>query len=328
MRHPDKKRRTLLKSALAAAGAAVLPSRAFAQGYPARPIRMISPWSAGGTSDLVLRAFAQSVAKDLGGTIVVENKPGAGGTLGAVELVNAKPDGYTLSQVALSVLSLPHMQKVQYDPLRDLTYIAHLTAYTNGFVVRADSQFKTFGDVLAYAKQNPGKFTYASSGVGSTPHLTVEEVAYRAGVKLLNIPYKGDSDSLQALLGGTVMAVSGATSWGSHVDSGALRLLTIYGSRRAKRWPNAPTLHELGYKLPDTPFGVAGPKGMDPAVVKRLEDAFKRSLEDPAVIATLEKVDMQPTFMGSADFAKAAIEISKVQKAMIDRMGLGLDKKK
>ena len=318
------RRRELLKAMLASAAASALP--ASAQTYPARPIRLNSPWTAGGTSDLVLRAFAQSAAKNLGATIVVENKPGAGGTLGAVELANAKPDGYTLSQLALSVLSLPHMQKMSYDPLKDISYIARLTSYTNGFVVRADSPIRSIPDLVAYAKANPGKFNYGSSGVGSSPHLSVEEFAFRAGVQLQNIPYKGDSESLQALLSGTVMGISGATSWGPHVDAGTLRLLAVYGSSRARRWPNAPTLRELGYDVPDTPFGIGGPKGLEPAIVRRLQDAFRQTLDDPAVIATLERTDMQPNYLNAEDYTKAAHEISAAQKLMIDRLGLGISR--
>lgn len=321
--HTTRSRRSVLGAMLAGAAAAMLPRAAGAQAYPSRPIRLISPWSAGGTSDLVLRAFAQSAAKILGGTIVVENRPGAGGTLGAVELASAKPDGYTLSQLALGVLSVPHMQKMAYDPLTDLTFIARLTSYTNGLVVKADSPFRTLADVITYAKANPGKFTYASSGVGSSPHLTMEEVASRAGVELRNIPYKGDSDSLLALMSGTVTAVSGATSWGPHVDAGTLRLLAVYSGRRAVRWPSAPTLRELGYDVPDTPFGIGGPKGMDAGITRRLQDAFRQTLDDPAVLATLEKADMQPGFLGTDDYTKLARETSAAQKAMIDRLGLG-----
>jgi tripartite-type tricarboxylate transporter receptor subunit TctC len=317
------KRRPFLAGTLALGAAAALPAASFAQAYPTRPIRVISPWTAGGTSDLVLRAFVQGASKHLG-TMVVENKPGAGGTLGAVELANAKPDGYVLSQLALSVLSLPHMQKMSYDPIKDITYIARLTSYTNGFVVRADSPVRSIADLVAWAKANPGRFTYGSSGVGSSPHLSVEEFAFRAGVQLQNIPYKGDSDSLQALLSGTVMGVSGATSWGPHVDSGALRLLAVYSGTRAKRWPNSPTLKELGYNVPDTPFGIGGPKGMDPAVVRRLQEAFRQSLDDPAVIAMLDKADMQPGFLTSEEYTRLAQEVSAQQKVMIDRLGLGI----
>lgn len=323
MKTMNSVRRKVLKGLLVATGAGLLPATAKGQqAYPSRPIKLISPWTAGGTSDIVLRAFAASAAKFLGGTIIVENKAGAGGTLGAVELVNARPDGYTLSQLALSVLSVPHMQKVQFDPLRDITYIARVSAYTNGLVVRADSPIKTVADLLDYARANPGKFTYASSGVGSSPHLSVGELAFRAKVEFQHIPYKADSESLQALLGGSVMGISGSTSWGPQVDAGTMRLLATYGSKRTKRWPNSPTLLELGYAVPDTPFGFGGPKGMEPAIVARLEEAFRQALSDPTVLAVLDRSDMPVAFMSSSEYTKSSFEMFEAQRIMITRMGL------
>jgi tripartite-type tricarboxylate transporter receptor subunit TctC len=322
MNRTQQSRRSFLKSLAAGAAAAALPAAA-QQPFPSKPIRLISPWTAGGTSDMVLRALAQPTAKSLNGVIVVENKPGAGGTLGAGELVHAQPDGYTLSQLTLSILTLPHMQKVQFDPLTDITYIARLAVYTNGLVVRADSQFKSVADVVAYAKSNPERFTYASPGMASSPHMAMEEFAYRAGIKLLNIPFKGDSDSLTALLAGNVMAVSGSTSWGPHVDAGTCRLLAVYSSKRTKRWPNAPTMLELGYDLPDIPFGIGGPKGMSPALVHRLQEAFRAGLDDPAAQATLDRYDMTASYLDSREFTRSCHEAFATQRAAIQRLGLG-----
>ena len=326
MKHLPTHRRAVLKGILGVAGAGLLPSIVGAQqAYPAKPIKLISPWTAGGTSDVVLRAFATSAAKHLEGTIYIENKPGAGGIFGAVELANAKPDGYVLSQLAMSIFSVPHMQKVAFDPLKDITYIARLCTYTNGLVVRADSPIKSIADLMAYAKANPGKFSYASSGVGSSPHLLMEELGYRAGgVKFQHIPYKADSESLQSLMSGTVMGMSGSTSWAPQVAAGNVRILATYGAKRTKRWPNVPTLPELGYNVPETPFGVGGPKGMDPAVVTRLQEAFRQSLNDPDVIATLERNDMQPAFLASSDYTKSSFETFESQKVMISRLGLGV----
>jgi tripartite-type tricarboxylate transporter receptor subunit TctC len=316
-------RRAILKALLGTAGAALMPSIGRAQqAYPTKPIKLISPWTAGGTSDVVLRAFAASAAKNLDGTIYVENKPGAGGVLGAAELANARPDGYVLSQLAMSIFSVPHMQKVQFDPLKDITYIARVCTYTNGLVVRADSPIKSVADLMEYAKANPGKFSFASSGIGSSPHLLMEELAYRAGVKFQHIPYKADSESLQSLMSGTVMGMSGSTSWAPQVAAGNVRILATYGGKRTKRWPNVPTLPELGYNVPETPFGFGGPKGMDAAVVTRLQEALRQSLNDPEVIATLERNDMQPAFLTSAEYTKSSFEMFESQRVMITRLGL------
>ena len=299
------------------------PSIVRAQAYPARPIRYICPWPAGGSTDAVIRALAESAGKTLNQTIIVDNKPGAGGMLGAVELVNARPDGYTLSQLPQGIFRIPHMQKVSYDPLKDFTWIACLTGYTFGLVVPANSPMKSIKDVVDYAKANPDKFTYGSTGTGTSPHLAVEEFAQRAGIKLTHVPFKGNADNMQAVLGEHVMAASDATGWGPHVEAGKLRLLATYGSKRTKRWPNVPTLDELGYKtVSDSPFGVCGPKGMDPAVVRTLHDAFKKTLEDPNVIASFDKYDQTVIYMNTEEYTKFARESFASEKATIERLGL------
>ncbi|MBL8384358.1 MAG: tripartite tricarboxylate transporter substrate binding protein [Burkholderiales bacterium] len=316
-------RRLLLKSAAAAAGLAAAPGLVRAQAFPTRPIKYICPWPAGGSTDIVMRAFAESAGKALGQTVLVENKPGAGGTLGAIEMVNARPDGYTLAQLPISVFRIPHMQKVQFDTLRDFTWIACLTGYTFGFVVRADSPIRSIKDLVDYARANPGKFTYGNTGTGTSPHLAVEEFAQKAGIQLQPVPYKGNAENMQAVLGGHVMGASDATGWGPHVDAGKLRLLATYGSKRTKRWPNVPTLDELGYKtISDSPFGVCGPKGMDPGVVKVLHDAFKKTLDDPAVQAVLDKYDQQVIYLDTAAYTKYARDTFASEKALIERLGL------
>jgi tripartite-type tricarboxylate transporter receptor subunit TctC len=308
---------------LGAAATLALPQLARAQAFPARPIKYICPWPAGGSTDAVIRALAQSAAKTLGQNIIVENKPGAGGMLGANELVSAAPDGYTLSQLPHGVFRIPHMQKTTFDTLKDFTWIACLTGYTFGLVVPADSPIKSIADLVAYARANPEKFTYGSTGIGTSPHLAVEEFAQRAGIKLTHVPFKGNADNMQAILGGHTMAASDATGWAPHVESGKLRLLATYGSKRTKRWPTVPTLDELGYKtVSDSPFGVCGPKGMDPAVVRTLHDAFKKTLEDPAVLASFEKFDQTVIYMDTEQYTRFARESFAAEKATMERLGL------
>lgn len=318
-------RRRFIVSAGAAAGGIALPSLSLAQAFPARPIRCICPWPAGGSTDAVMRALAESAAKTLGQQVIVDNKPGAGGTFGANELVNAKPDGYTLSQLPHGVFRIPHMQKTQFDTLKDFTWIACLTGYTFGLVVPADSPIKGIKDLVDYARANPEKFSYGSTGIGTSPHLAVEEFAQRAGIKLTHVPFKGNADNMQAILGGHVMGASDATGWAPHVEAGKLRLLATYGSKRSKRWPNVPTLDELGYKtVSDSPFGVCGPKGMDPAVVRTLHDAFKRTLDDPAVLATFDKFDQTVIYMNTEDYTRFARDSFAAEKATIERLGMAM----
>ncbi len=316
-------RRTFIVRSTAAASAIALPSLTLAQAFPSRPIRYICPWPAGGSTDAVIRALAESAAKILGQQIIVDNKPGAAGMLGANELVNAKPDGHTLSQLPHGVFRVPHMQKVQFDTLKDFTWIACLTGYTFGLVVPADSPIKSIKDLVDFAKANPEKFAYGSTGIGTSPHLAVEEFAQRAGIKLTHVPFKGNADNMQAILGGHTMAASDATGWAPHVESGRLRLLATYGSKRTRRWPQVPTLDELGYKtVSDSPFGVCGPKGMEPTVVRTLHDAFRKTLDDPAVLAVFEKFDQSVIYMNTEAYTKFARESFETEKATIERLGL------
>jgi tripartite-type tricarboxylate transporter receptor subunit TctC len=314
-------RRQVLKTSGLLAASIAAP--AFSQAYPARTIRFICPWQAGGSTDIVIRSWAESASNILGQQIIVDNRGGAGGTLGAVELVNAKPDGYTISQLPHGVFRIPHMQKTQFDTLKDFTWIACLTGYTFGLVVPADSPIKTIKDLVEFAKAKPGVFTYGSTGVGTSPHLAVEEFAQRAGIQLNHIPFKGNTENMQAVLGGHTMSASDATGWAPHVDSGRLRLIATYGSKRTKRWSQVPTLDELGYKtVSDSPFGVCGPKGMDPAIVRVLHDAFRKTLDDPNVVATLDKYDQPVIYMNTETYTKWARDTYESEKITIERLGM------
>ena len=324
MTRPDLSRRRLVQAALASPAVLALPALAQGQ-FPSRPIKLICPWPAGGATDAVMRAIAESAGKALGGQMIVENKAGASGMLGPNELVKAAPDGYTLSQLTIGVARLPHMQKMQFDPLKDFTYILNMTGYTFGLVVKADSPIKSVKDLVEFAKANPGRFTYGSPGQGTTPHLAVEEFADKAGIKLQHVPFKGFADGMQAMLGGHTMAHSDSTGWSGHVDGGTARLLATYGAKRTKKWSSVPTLNELGYDtISESPFGIGAPRGLDAAITRRLHDAFRKTLEDPAVLAAFEKFDQSVIYMNTADYEKFIQEQYVKEKALIDRLGLAM----
>jgi tripartite-type tricarboxylate transporter receptor subunit TctC len=312
------------RQAIVGAASGLMASNLLAQaGYPNRPIRYICPWPAGGSTDAVVRAICDSASKTLGQPIVVDNKAGAGGSFGANELVSAKPDGYTIAQLPHIVFRMPHMQKTQFDTLKDFTWIACLTGYTFGLVVPTSSPFKTIKDYVDYARANPEKLSYGHTGLGTSPHLAMEEFAQKAGIKLTNVPFKGNADNMQAILGGHTMSASDATGWGPHVESGKLRLLATYGSKRTKRWPTVATLDELGYKtVSDSPFGVCGPKGMDAGITKIIHDAFKKTLEDPAVLAVFDKFDQTIIYKSTAEYTQFAKDSFVNEKALIERLGL------
>ncbi len=315
-------RRMLLASACAAA--LLAPLGASAQSFPGKPITLIVPWPAGGSTDRHMRLLAELAGKQLGQNVIVENKPGGGGTLGPGTMaMTAKPDGYTIAQFPLGMLRIPHMQKMQWDPLKDFSYITGVSGYTFGFTVRADSPYKTFNDYIEAARKSPGKIDYGSTGIGSSPHLLLEELALNAKVELNHVPFKGNADLQQALLGGHVMAQSDATGWDKFVDGGQMRLLVTFGDKRTKRWPNVPTAKELGYNVvSQSPYGIVGPKGMDPAVVKVLHDAFKKAMDDPKHLQLLAELNQDVWYRSGEDYAKWARETFVKDKALIERLGL------
>ncbi|GGH53246.1 hypothetical protein GCM10010975_08660 [Comamonas phosphati] len=316
-------RRKLL--ALAAGGiAAAAGAPASAQEFPNKPITLIVPFPAGGSTDRHMRTLADLAGKQLGQPIIVENKPGAGGTLGPGTMARtAKPDGYTITQFPMSMLRMAHMQKTAWNPVTDFTYIIGVSGYTFGFTVRSDSPYKTFNDYIAAARKSPGAVDYGSTGAGSSPHLLMEELAENAKVKLNHVPFKGNADLQQALLGGHVSAQSDASGWDKYVDGGQMRLLMTFGEKRTQRWPQVPTAKELGYGVVSTsPYGLVGPKGMDPAVVKKLHDAFKKAMEDPRHAEVLAQLNQDAWYRSGADYAQWAREAFAKDKALIERLGL------
>jgi tripartite-type tricarboxylate transporter receptor subunit TctC len=313
----------LAATAATTAGLAPLAS-AQAQAFPSKPITLVVPWPAGGSTDRHLRGLAEIASRHLGQTIVVENKPGGGGTLGPGTMaLNARPDGYTIAQYPLGMLRIPHMQKTAWHPLNDFSFIIGVTGYTFGFVVKADSPYKSFNDYIAAARQQPGKINYGSTGQGTSPHLLMEELADAAKVELNHVPYKGNADLMQAVLGGHVMAGSDATGWDKMVDAGQMRVLATFGEQRTQRWPNVPTAKDLGYNVVSTsPYGLVGPKGMDPAVVRSLHDAFKKAMDDPKHLELLGQLNQAPWYKSPEDYRAWAQATFAKDKALIERLGL------
>jgi tripartite-type tricarboxylate transporter receptor subunit TctC len=311
-----------MRRILGLAAGLLLALSAQAQTFPTKPVTLIVPWPAGGSTDIYFRKLGEVAARHLGQPLVIDNKPGGSGMNGPATMAKtARPDGYTISQLAISAFRMPHMQKVDWDPITDFTYIIGLAGYTFGVVVRADSPFKTFQDLLTYARANPGKLSYATPGTGTSLHLAMEEVAAKAGVQFLHIPFKGYADGAIALMGGHVMVQVDSTGWAKQVDSGAQRLLATLGDKRT-RW-GAPTVKELGVDtVSNSPFGLVGPKGMPREVVKVLHDAFKKSLDDPEYLKVLAQLDQPAWYMSSEDYARWAVDMLKAERATIERVGL------
>lgn len=317
-------RRHLLQSAAALALPALSAlGLAHAQSFPVRPIKLIIAFPAGGPTDITMRSLADNASKILGQPVIVENKPGAGGSLPAQQLQGAAPDGYTVAQIPLGVFRLGYTTKINWDPIKDITYVLNVTGYAFGIVVPVNSPFKTWADFVAYAKANPGKLTYGSTGTLTSPHLTTELVAQKAGIELQHVPYKGSADLMLAVLSGQLMAAADSTGFAPQVEAGKLRVLNTWGDKRLDKFPDAPTLKELGYDIvQNSPFGIGAPKGTPPDVVKKLHDAFKKAMEEPSYVAALGRYDMQPNYMSSVDYTRFAQETFGREKALIEKLGL------
>ncbi len=310
----------------ALAGAAALLASlgiGHAQEFPARPVTVIVPFAAGGTTDIGLRALAAATEKHLRQSIVVENRTGAGGVLGPLQMAtNSAPDGYTIAQVPITVFRYPFTRKTTFDPINDLSYILSLSGYTFGIVVKKDAPWATFQDFLADAKANPGKISYGTPGAGTTLHLTMEQIAKQRGIQWTHVPFRGTSDSTNALLGGHIGAVADASGWAPLVNGGQLRLLVIWTDKRSKSWPDVPTLKEAGIAMvSNSPFGLAGPKGMDPKVIKILHDAFKRGMEEPAYVETMAKIDQESFYLNTEDYNAFVRRTVPEQKQLMEELG-------
>jgi tripartite-type tricarboxylate transporter receptor subunit TctC len=305
--------------------AGVSPLSLKAQGrFPDRPIKLIIPWAAGGPADGGFRILAESAAKKLGQPVVVENKGGASGVLGALALQDAKPDGYTISQMHMSVLRQPLLNtQLRYDPIKDLTYILQITGFVMGVVVRADAPWQTLPELLAYAKANPGKLNWGTLGIGSTQHLAMERLGMMQGLSWTHAPYRGTADTMRALLGGEIDFASESSGWAPMVMAGKLRLLAVFTAKRAKRFPDAPTVRELGFDVVvDSPGGLIGPRGMDPAVVKVLADAFRAAAEEPQHLQFLDNMDQPLILLDGPAYRDEMARTLEEERALLRQLKL------
>jgi tripartite-type tricarboxylate transporter receptor subunit TctC len=303
MKHNIK---VILTLAIFAAGLPLVPTVAQTADFPNRPITLVIPWGAGGSTDITFRALCEAAKEFLGQPITAENRPGEGGAVGVGSIVGEKPDGYTLVQATNSLHRNSYLNKLPFDTVKDLTPIILVGGHQIGIVVRWDSPFKTLNDLIDYARANPGKLSYMASGVGSSGHIAWEETAYNAGgIKLQHIPSKGDQESSTALVGGHVDMIVTPAGWIPLVEARKLRPLATFGEKRLKTFPNVPTVKELGYNVVHhNPMGIFGPKGMDPKVVKILHDAFHKAQDDPRFIAVMGKYEIPIEYMGTEEFTK------------------------
>ena len=292
-------------SLLAATLLLAAPAASFAQGYPAKPIKLVVPLAAGGTGDTLARTVGEGMARELGQAFVIDNRPGAGGLLGTTSVLNAPADGYTLLAVSPSHVINPALHAgATYDPLKDFEPVTVL-AYTHQVIVAHPSVPATnLRELLAYAKAHPGKLNYGSAGTGSATHLNMELLKNMAGVNIVHVPYKGSTQARQGVLAGEVqLAVDGLLPLQPLIREGKLKVIAVTSSKRPQSNPEIPTVGETvpGYAS-DTWYGLLVRSGGPKEVVPALHQAAVKALQNPAVRESLKKLGADPAGNTPAEF--------------------------
>lgn len=271
-----------------------------------------------------MRLLCEEVEPVLGQKVVIVNKPGAGGTMVAPALKAAPPDGYTIGQVPLTVYRYALMQSVPWNPITDLSPILQVSGVTFGVLVPAASPWKTLADMVAWGKANPDRLVVGSTGVGTTAHLAMEDVLQQEGVRYIHVPYKGTADQMLAIAGGQLMAGVNSTGFAPWVDQGKLRLLAIFSNERTPRWPDVPTLKELGYTqaVHTSPWGLAAPAGTPDAVIEQLHQAFKHAIFTERYQQILARYDQSVSYLSTRDYRQSIDATLVHEKRLLRRMNL------
>jgi tripartite-type tricarboxylate transporter receptor subunit TctC len=290
--------------------------------YPNQPIRLIVPYSAGGVTDLVGRALAEKMGGELGQSVVVENKTGANGTMGAIQMLNTKPDGYTITMVPIGIYRMPHITGTSYDPAKDFTYISQVAGYDYYLVVKSDSPWKNLDDFIRDAKSKPDAISYGTPGAYSSQHIAIVQLGEEAGVEWTHIPFKGESDAMTALLGNHVQVVVGASGALPYIQNGDMRALAVLGENRSMALPDVPTLKESGYNVVHTSaFGIAGPKNMPEDVVGKIDSAIGTVMSSEDFTTRLVQFGVAPLYLNHKDYTAAAMHSVEEEKKTITQLG-------
>jgi len=303
-----------------------IPSWSAEVKFPTKPIHMWVGFAAGGSTDVLCRSISSIAEKILGQPIVVENKPGGGGALCLGLLASAPPDGYTLATTSDTPFTrAPHLVNVKYDSMKDFIPIVRLGQQRQGVVVKSDSPFKRFQDLIEYARKHPGQMTYGTPGPGTTPHLAMEKIALQEKVKFQHVPFQGDTPAMSAILGGHVMAAStGALGWMSHVKAGSLRLLLVFDPEGIEQWPEIPTFKKIGYDFEaPTAQMISAPKGVAKPIIDKLIGIFSEAMMSPEyqkVAREQELLSVKP--LTGSDFQKWLQSQFNMYGIFINEVGL------
>jgi tripartite-type tricarboxylate transporter receptor subunit TctC len=294
-----------------------VPAASAQDNWPSRPITYVVPFAAGGTTDVLGRLIGQKLSARIGQTVVVENRPGAGGNIGSDYVAKAAPDGYTLlgGTISSHAINVSLYPKMPYDPVKQFQPVSLIGTLPNVLVVNSDSPWKTVADVIAAAKAKPGSVTFGSSGNGTSQHLSAELFANMADLKLLHVPFKGSSQAVQALLGNQVnMVFENSLAAMPLIQSGKFRALATTGPRRAKELPEVPTMAEGGLKGYEIVSwqAIFAPAGTPMPIVNRLADEIGKIIREPDMQARLAGMGVEPSGAGPAELG--AFQKSEVAK--------------
>jgi tripartite-type tricarboxylate transporter receptor subunit TctC len=317
------KRSTIMTALVLGLLCVLVPVLSFAQDFPTKPVNVIVTFAPGGTLDTATRILATKAERFLGQPVIVSNVGGGGGSVALAQVATKKPDGYEITScTSTGLIRIPQLRAVPYGP-DDFIPVMHYAAVESGVVVKSDSAYKTFKDLVDFAKQNPGKVTYATSGAGSPMHMAMEFVAMKEGLKWTHVPQTGGAPGLAAVLGGHVTAMSDSTEWLPHVKEGSLRLLATHGEKKMKSFPNVPTFRDLGYDfINETVFMIAAPKGTPAPVIKKLDESFHKAMDDPQFVQTIANIEFAVSYRNSADTKKYLDDAYARFGEMIKKLGI------
>lgn len=302
--------RTTRRSLLTLAATFAVAPRAISQTagdagkFPERPITMLVGFSAGGPTDVAMRALGETARQRLGQPVIVDNKPGAAGSVAASLLSKRPADGYTLGAILIGAVINQHIRKVDYDSA-EFTPVLMFGTLPQGIVVKKEARWRNAKDLFDYARANPGALRYSTAGIGTAQHFSMERLAAQLGVQWTHVPYKSGTEAVSAVLSGEVDACAQTAEWKPFVKNGQLSLLATFTESRMPDFADAPTMRDLGFEIvAPSMIGIVGPKGIAPAVVQRLHDAYKPGLSDPAFQNVLANMGITPDYRPPAEFGK------------------------